>query len=50
MGYSPWGHKELDTTGANEQHGRKTVTHAQLFYIKPIRVRTDPKSQQSWCV
>ena len=50
VGYSPWGHKELDTTGANEQHGRKTVTHAQLFYIKPIRVRTDPKSQQSWCV
>ena len=47
MGYSPWGHKELDMAGANEQHGIKTVTHAQLFYIKPIRVRRDPKSQQS---
>ena len=50
VGYSPWSHKELDVTDTTERHGGKTVTHAQLFYIKPIRVRRDPKSQQTWCV
>ena len=33
MGYSPWSHKELDMTGANEQHGIKTVnTRSIILY------------------
>ena len=33
VGYSPWGHKELDMTGANEQHGIKTVnTRSIILY------------------